>query len=88
MRLGQIINSDNNENNSYRFFFEKKQLNFKGEDYIQILQGNYTNEGLNLNKENAEVAIKYMDQTIRTIREVIVEMVILNIIKTFLLICC
>ncbi|EEM16741.1 hypothetical protein bpmyx0001_23670 [Bacillus pseudomycoides DSM 12442] len=28
-----------------------------------------------MNKENAEVAIKYVDQTIRAIREVIVEMV-------------
>ncbi|MGM0924764.1 MAG: DUF2441 domain-containing protein [Bacillota bacterium] len=76
MRLGQIIDSENSENNSlYRFFFEREQLNTKGEDFTRILQGNYTNEGLNLNKENAEVAIKYMDQTIRAIREVIVEMV-------------
>ncbi|MBD5798731.1 hypothetical protein BHU24_25605 [Bacillus pseudomycoides] len=76
MILGQIINFDKNKNNTlYCFFFEREQLNSKGEDCIQILQDHYTNEGLNMNKENAEVAIKYVDQTIRAIREVIVEMV-------------
>ncbi len=39
------------------------------------MQGHYTNDGLTLNKENAEVAIKYANQTIRAIREMIVEMV-------------
>jgi hypothetical protein len=35
MRLGQIINFDNNEKNTlYSFFFEKEQLNSKGEDFI------------------------------------------------------
>lgn len=76
MGLGQIINFNENQNNTlYRFFFEREQLNSKGEDFIQILQGHDTNEGLNLNKENTEIAIKYVDQTIRAIREVIVEMV-------------
>ncbi|MGD6831227.1 DUF2441 domain-containing protein [Sutcliffiella halmapala] len=76
MSLGQIINFDKNQKNTlYSFFFEKEQSNSKGEDFIQILYGNYTNEGLNINKENAEVAIKYVGQTIRAIREVIVEMV-------------
>ncbi|HDX9589472.1 TPA: DUF2441 domain-containing protein [Bacillus pseudomycoides] len=76
MSLGQIITFNKNKNNTlYRFFFEREQLNSKGEDFIQILQGHDTNEGLNLNKENTEVAIKYVDQTIRAIREVIVEMV-------------
>jgi len=76
MNLGQIINFDTNQNNTlYRFFFEREQLNSKGEDFIQIIQEHYTNDGLNLDKENAEVAIKYVDQTIRAIREVIVEMV-------------
>ncbi|MGG0186749.1 DUF2441 domain-containing protein [Bacillus rhizoplanae] len=76
MSLGQIINFDKSQNNTlYRFFFEREQLNSKGEDFIQIFQDHYTNEGLNLNKEDSEVAIKYIDQTIRAIREVIVEMV-------------
>lgn len=76
MSVGQIINFDKKQKNTlYSFFFEREQLNSKGEDFIQILQGHYTNDGLNLNKENADVAIKYADQTIRAIREMIVEMV-------------
>lgn len=76
MQLGQIINFDNNQhNNLYQFFFEKEQINSKGEDIIRILSSHYSEEGLNLNKEDAEVAIKYVDQTIRAIRETIVEMV-------------
>lgn len=76
MSVGQIINFDKKQKNTlYSFFFEREQLNSKGEDFIQILQGHYTNDGLSLNKENADVAIKYADQTIRAIREMIVEMV-------------
>ncbi|MED3804151.1 DUF2441 domain-containing protein [Lysinibacillus xylanilyticus] len=76
MSTGQIINFDKSQkNNLYSFFFEKEQLNSKGEDFIKILYGHYTNEGLSISKENAEIAIKYVGQTIRAIREVIVEMV-------------
>lgn len=76
MSQGQIINFDKNQKNTlFHFFFEREQLNSKGEDFIQILQGHDTNEGLYLNKENAQVAINYVDQTIRAIREAIVEMV-------------
>lgn len=76
MNLGQIIIFDENQKNTlYRFFFEREQLNAKGEDFIQILYGHYTNEGMNINKENAKVAIEYVGQTIRAVREVIVEMV-------------
>ncbi|MGA3674450.1 DUF2441 domain-containing protein [Lysinibacillus agricola] len=76
MTTGQIINFDKNQKNTlYRFFFEREQLNSKGEDFIKILYGHYTNEGLNISKENAEVAINYVGQTIRAIREVVVEMV-------------
>lgn len=76
MTLGQSINFEKNERNSlYNFFFEKEQMNSKGEDFIRILYGNYTGEGLTLNQENADVTIKYVNQTIRAIREVIVEMV-------------
>jgi len=74
MSLGQKIHFDKNQKNTlYSFFFEREQLNSKGEDFVQILQNHYTNEGLNLNKENADVVIKYADQTTRAIREVIVE---------------
>ncbi|WP_456279295.1 DUF2441 domain-containing protein [Bacillus sp. AK128] len=76
MSLGQVINFDKDQKNTlYHFFFDKEQLNPKGEDFIQILYGHYSNEGLNMNKENADVAIRYVGQTIRAIREVIVEMV-------------
>jgi hypothetical protein len=76
MSLGQIINFDKNQYNTlYQFFFERQQLNSKGEDFFQILKSNYINESLKFDKENAEVVMKYMDQTIRAIREVVVEMV-------------
>ncbi|MCM3709703.1 DUF2441 domain-containing protein [Sporosarcina luteola] len=76
MELGQIINFDDNQQNTlYRFFFEQEQLNSKGEDSQRILQDHYTIDGLNLNKEEAEVVSRYMGQTIRAIREVITEMV-------------
>ncbi|KQL36109.1 DUF2441 domain-containing protein [Psychrobacillus sp. FJAT-21963] len=76
MSLGQIISFDKSQRNTlYSFFFEREQLNSKGEDFFRILQEHYSKEGLYLNKENADVAIKYADQTIRAIREVIVEMV-------------
>ncbi|MDM5248065.1 DUF2441 domain-containing protein [Lysinibacillus sp. G4S2] len=76
MSTGQIINFDKNQKNTlYSFFFDREQLNSKGEDFIKILYGHYTNEGLNISKENTEVAIQYVGQTIRAIREVVVEMV-------------
>ncbi|MRN51880.1 DUF2441 domain-containing protein [Paenibacillus sp. LC-T2] len=76
MDLGQIISFDKNKRNTlYHFFFEKEQMNSKGEDFIQILHDHYTNDGLTMDKENADVAIKYVGQTIRAIREVIVEMI-------------
>ncbi|MFJ8064608.1 DUF2441 domain-containing protein [Psychrobacillus sp. NPDC096426] len=76
MSLGQIISFDKYQRNTlYSFFFEREQLNSKGEDFFRIIQEHYSNEGLYLDKENADIAIKYADQTIRAIREVIVEMV-------------
>jgi hypothetical protein len=51
------------------------QVNSKGEDFIQVLHSHYTSEGLTLDNENAELAVKYMGQTTRAVREVIVEMV-------------
>ncbi|MGG4489860.1 DUF2441 domain-containing protein [Metabacillus idriensis] len=76
MSLGQIINFDNNEYNTlFRFFFETNQLNAKGETFDQILQSGISDNGLKLNKDDAVVAVKYMDQTMRAVREVIVEIV-------------
>ena len=76
MHLGQTIHFESNEKNTlYRFFFEKEQMNTNGEDFFQILRGNYSNDGLHLDKENADVVVNYAGLTIRAIREVIVEMV-------------
>lgn len=76
MDIGQIISFDKNKKKTlYHFFFEKEQMNSKGEDFNQILYGHYTNDGLKMDRENADVAIRYVGQTIRAIREVIVEMV-------------
>jgi hypothetical protein len=76
MRVGQSIRfAENQTNTLYQFFFEREQLNSKGEDFIQILKDHYTGEGLTLNKENAQVAVNYVNQTTRAIREVITEMV-------------
>ncbi|GAB6457495.1 DUF2441 domain-containing protein [Bacillus luti] len=76
MSIGQIIHFDKYQTNTlYRFFFEREQLNSNGEDSIQILKNHYTNGGLYLKNENAKVVMSYMDQTIRAVRETIVEMV-------------
>ncbi|PHD54353.1 hypothetical protein COF67_00270 [Bacillus toyonensis] len=70
MNIGQIIHFDKNQTNTlYHFFFEREHLNATGEDSIQILKSNY------INNENAQVVMKYTDQTIRAVRETIVEMV-------------
>ena len=76
MNLGQIIHFDDNQRNTlYSFFFEREQLNSKGEDFYQIIKTHTSNEGMDLNSENASLVVTYANQTIRAIREVIVEMV-------------
>ena len=76
MKVGQIINFEKNQRNTlYRFFFEREHLNSKGEDFIKIFQNQFTDEGLKLTKEDAEVGRQYIDQTIRAIRETVTEMV-------------
>ena len=76
MKVGQIINFEENQRNTlYRFFFEREHLNSKAEDFIKIFQNQFTDEGLKLTKEDAEVGRQYIDQTIRAIRETVTEMV-------------
>ncbi|MGH0682045.1 DUF2441 domain-containing protein [Bacillus mycoides] len=76
MSIGQIIHFDKNQTNTlYHFFFEREQLNSNDEDSIQILKRHYINEELHINTENAKVVLNYIDQTIRAVRETIVEMV-------------
>ncbi|QGM29627.1 DUF2441 domain-containing protein [Bacillus sp. N3536] len=76
MKVGQIINFEENQRNTlYRFFFEREHLNSKAEDFIKIFQNQFTVEGLKLTKEDAEVGRRYIDQTTRAIRETVTEMV-------------
>ncbi|PEI76217.1 hypothetical protein CN572_00675 [Bacillus wiedmannii] len=76
MNIGQIIHFNKNQHNTlYHFFFEKEQLNASGEDGIKIINNHYKNEELHIKNENAKVVMSYIDQTIRTVRETIVEMV-------------
>ncbi|MFK4423733.1 DUF2441 domain-containing protein [Bacillus mycoides] len=76
MNIGQIIHFDKNQTNTlYHFFFEREQLNSNGEDGINILNNHYKSDGLHINNENAKVVMNYIDQTIRAVRETIVEMV-------------
>ncbi|MDD1368379.1 DUF2441 domain-containing protein [Bacillus sp. MHSD_36] len=76
MKIGQIIHFNKNQTNTlFQFFFEREHLNSNGEDAMQILKEHYTNEELHIKNENATVVMDYMDQTIRAVRETIVEMV-------------
>ena len=76
MNIGQIINFDRNQKNTlYRFFFEREIFNSKDEDFIQILNSHFSNDGLHLDKEDTKIVADYTDQTIRAIREVITELV-------------
>ncbi|MFP7394040.1 DUF2441 domain-containing protein [Niallia circulans] len=76
MMLGQIINFDEHQKNTlYDFFFLKEQLNDQNKEFMQILDNNYTDTGLHLDKENADVVVQYAGHTMRAIREVIAEMV-------------
>ncbi|MGG0704935.1 DUF2441 domain-containing protein [Bacillus paramobilis] len=76
MKIGQIIHFNTNQTNTlFQFFFEREHLNSNGEDAMQILKEHYTNEELHIKNENATVVMDYMDQTIRAVRETIVEMV-------------
>ncbi|MDQ0208600.1 DUF2441 domain-containing protein [Alkalicoccobacillus murimartini] len=76
MTVGQkFIFEKQHYNALYHFFFERENLNSNGEDFIKILHENYSGNEINLNNENAQVAINYVGQTIRAIREVVVELV-------------
>lgn len=50
---------------------------------MQILNDHYTDEGLNLGKEDANVLVQYAGHTMRAIREVIAEMVRLQEFPTY-----
>ncbi|HDR7659924.1 MULTISPECIES: DUF2441 domain-containing protein [Bacillus] len=76
MDIRQIIHFDKNQTNTlFHFFFEREHLNSSGEDGIKIINNHYKNEELHIKNENAKVVMSYIDQTIRAVRETIVEMV-------------
>ncbi|MCH7323743.1 DUF2441 domain-containing protein [Solibacillus sp. MA9] len=76
MQLGQIIYFDQHEKNTlYRFFFEQEQHNAQGEDAFQILLSRNSENGLHMEKEDADVVLNYAGSSVRAIRETIVEMV-------------
>ncbi|WP_274308462.1 DUF2441 domain-containing protein [Solibacillus daqui] len=76
MQLGQIIYFDQHEKNTlYRFFFEQEQRNAQGEDAFQILRSRNSENGLHMEKEDADVVLNYAGSSVRAIRETIVEMV-------------
>lgn len=84
MQKGQrILFNQEHRNNLYRFFFEKELINRDGEDFYQILLKNYSLEGMHLNAEDANIVMDYTGQTIKGIREVIVEMVRLQEYPTY-----
>lgn len=76
MKLGQIIDfSSKQPNTLYNFFFTRECRNLKGEDVLQILRSNYVDGQISMDKEDSSAILKYYNQTIRAIRESIVEMV-------------
>ncbi|EJS67479.1 hypothetical protein ICW_03389 [Bacillus wiedmannii] len=76
MDIRQIIHFDKNQTNTlFHFFFEREHLNSSGEDGIKIINNHYKNEELHIKNENAKIVMSYIDQTIRAVRETIVEMV-------------
>lgn len=79
MEIGQIIDFTSSERNTlYTFFFEKECTNAHGETVETILARNFTEAGMTLDSEDAQIVMGYYNHTIRSIRETIVEMVRLS----------
>ena len=76
MQLGQVILFDNEQKNTlFHYFFEKEHLNSEGKDLFQIMNDSRNEDTIILNKDNSHIVSQYLDHTIRSIREVIVELV-------------
>ena len=74
--VGQkLVFSETTNNRLYDFFFKKEFLSSNGQDFFQVIKTGISNNGLQLNKEDTNLILKYNDITIRGIRELIVEMV-------------
>lgn len=76
MQLGQIILFDNEQKNTlFHYFFEKEFLSSDGKGIFQIISDSRHEKEIRLNNENSQVVTQYLGHTIRSIREVIVELV-------------
>lgn len=74
--IGQRITFDaSTKNNLYNFFFKKEFRSQNGKDAYEIIGDGKCEDGLIINKSDANVILKYNDITIRAIRESILEMV-------------
>jgi hypothetical protein len=74
-----VKSNQRQKNTLYHFLFDREHRNAAGEDGFQILNHSYSQEGLHLNRENADLALRYLDQTTRAIREVILQIVKLRV---------
>lgn len=76
MEAGQIISFTKNESNTlYSFFFQKEFRNSKNQDVTNIISENITDDGMRLNAEDSDILNRYLDNSSRSIREAITEMV-------------
>jgi hypothetical protein len=76
MEAGQIISYTGDKKNTlYEFFFEKKFMNSENQDVNRIVSENISDDGLTLNAEDSNIVNRYLDNSSRSIRETIAEMV-------------
>jgi len=76
MELGQKLHINSNEKNTlFKHFFQKELLNKDGYDVTKVLQKNRKESGIVLKNDDANFLSFYVDHSLRTIRETIVELV-------------
>ena len=76
MKKGQIISFiEANKNQLYKFFFEKEFMNRENKAVNRIVSDNITDKGLILNPEDSSIVNRYLNNSSRSIRETITEMI-------------
>ena len=76
MKKGQIISfMEANKNQLYKFFFEKEFMNRENKAVNRIVSDNITDKGLILNPEDSSIVNRYLNNSSRSIRETITEMI-------------
>lgn len=76
MKKGQVISFNQDDNNTlYKFFFEKSFINSENRDINEIVSENSNSDGLSLNINYTNILNHYLDNSSRSIRETITEMV-------------